>query len=292
MFHMEIENWKNLTVVIEQLRGKYEISDLGRIQNKITGEILSQHIRNGYKAIGLNMNNCSKTYNVHPLVAFTFLDITRTKGYIVNHKNGKKFDNRSNNLEYITYKDNSQHALEMGLFKPHPVKVNQYDLKGNFLKQYDSIKEAATLSGANDRHISGVCKGKRKTTGGFIWKYTNEEKKADVKLEEGKIIENYPNYVVFKNGDIYSKKHKRILKPKILPSGYNSVKLCNNGQMRDYYIHVLVASAFLEKDKIRPYVNHKDKNKSNNKLDNLEYVTHPENMKHHYESLKIDKLVQ
>ena len=289
---MEIENWKNLTAVLDHFKGKYEISDLGRIRNKFTGGILSQHIRNGYKAISLNMDNYKKTYNMHPLVAFTFLDITRKKGYIVNHKNGEKFDNKLDNLEYITYKNNTQHAIEMGLFKSHPIKVNQYDLKGNFLKQYDSIKEAAELSGANDRHISCVCKGKRKTTDGFIWKYTNEEKDIKVNLTEGIVIENYPNYHVFKNGTIYSKSHKRILKPKILPSGYNSVKLCNNGQMRDYYTHVLVANAFLKKDELRQFVNHIDRNKSNNKLDNLEFVTHPENMQHYFESIKMDKLVQ
>ena len=76
------------------------------------------------------------------------------------------------------------------------------------------------------------------------------------------------------------------MKPKILPSGYHSIKLCNNGHMIDCYVHVIVACAFLPLDDTRPYVNHKDKNKGNNQLDNLEFVNHSENMLHHYQSLK------
>ena len=51
------------------------------------------------------------------------------------------------------------------------VKVDQYDLKGNFIKTWESISKAEKELNLKGTHISRVCRGKRKSTGGFIWKY-------------------------------------------------------------------------------------------------------------------------
>ncbi len=51
-------------------------------------------------------------------------------------------------------------------------RVSQYTLKGKFMKTFESITQAAQVTGANREHISAVCKGKEKYSGGFIWKYT------------------------------------------------------------------------------------------------------------------------
>ena len=48
--------------------------------------------------------------------------------------------------------------------------VIQYDLQGNYIKTWDSIKEAKKQLNISN-HISECCKGKRKTAGGFVWKY-------------------------------------------------------------------------------------------------------------------------
>lgn len=53
--------------------------------------------------------------------------------------------------------------------RPRP--VIEYDLKGNFVKKYNTIKEASKQTGINDAHISLCCKGKRKTAGKRIWRY-------------------------------------------------------------------------------------------------------------------------
>lgn len=276
------EIWKDLD--IDMFKDKYQVSNNGHIKNKETGKIVSEHVRNGYKAVSLNKSGKQKTFNVHSLVGMTFLKVE--KGKVINHKNGIMTDNMSENLECITYKENTQHAIKTGLQKTHPVKVNQYDLQDNFIKQFASILEASDDTGANDRHISAVCRGKRKTTGGFKWKYVNETVIENINIKDGKTIKEFPNYIVFENGTVYSIKYKRILKPKILPSGYHSIKLCNDGHMRDYYIHVLVANAYLPIDETRPFVNHIDSNKSNNKLTNLEFVSHSENMIHYFKSKK------
>lgn len=54
-------------------------------------------------------------------------------------------------------------------------KVNQYDLDGNFIRSFSSQKDASNSTKANQSGISFCCKGKTKTSGGFIWKYAEGE---------------------------------------------------------------------------------------------------------------------
>ena len=61
-----------------------------------------------------------------------------------------------------------------GKKKSYRRKVNQYDLKGNFIKQYNSITEAKKYYGKNI-HIIACCQKKRKQAGGYIWRYANED---------------------------------------------------------------------------------------------------------------------
>lgn len=76
---------------------------------------------------------------------------------------------------------------------------------------------------------------------------------------------------------------ERILKPKTTADGYRFVALSKNGKTETGYIHRLVAEAFIPNLKELPEVNHKDGRKANNNLDNLEWVTHQENVVHAYQ---------
>jgi hypothetical protein len=210
-----------------------DVSDRGEVRRG--GKVLAQHIRNGYKAICLysyETKKCS-TSNVHRLVALAFLD--NPNNYkCVNHINGVKTDNRIENLEWVTYKNNTLHAKKAGLWKPNTKKVHQYTKEGIYIQCFDSILEAASKTSANDRQISAVCRGKRETSGGFLWKYDIEYK--SLQGVEGIVIKDYPNYTITKEGKVYSKRAKQFLKEKILSSGYKCIKLCNNGKMVDAYI--------------------------------------------------------
>lgn len=55
-----------------------------------------------------------------------------------------------------------------------PIKVIQYDLEGNFIKEFSSIKEAEKETKANNTGIINCCKGRQKTAGGFIWRYADD----------------------------------------------------------------------------------------------------------------------
>lgn len=75
----------------------------------------------------------------------------------------------------------------------------------------------------------------------------------------------------------------RILKPTVKKRGYMDIILCKNSKKKHYYVHRLVAIAFLDGD-VKEEVNHIDMNPSNNNLDNLEWVTSSENKKHRFEN--------
>lgn len=278
-----IEIWKDLNY--PGLECFWLISNLGQIKSKKTGKISKQHIRNGYYAASIRNYAIkkSKTLNIHQLVAMTFIG-TIPKGYQVNHKNGIKTDNKFENLEIVKPQENTRHAIKHGLLKPHPKKVEQYTMDGEYIQTFNSIIEASVKTNANDRHISTVCKGIRNSCGGYKWKYVDDT--GSVISCNGKEINNYPNYQVTSDGKIYSKRAKKYLIPKKLQSGYLTVKLCNNSKMRDMYIHVLVALAFIENPDNKKEVNHKNKNKSDNSIENLEWNTHSENMLHHYATKK------
>jgi hypothetical protein len=80
-------------------------------------------------------------------------------------------------------------------------------------------------------------------------------------------------------GNQFTKKEK-MLKQKLDRNGYNSISLCKNGDAKHFLIHRLVAISFLYKKENKDYVNHLDGVKTNNNINNLEWVTASENQKH------------
>lgn len=89
--------------------------------------------------------------------------------------------------------------------------------------------------------------------------------------------------VRYKGGGTRCVKH-RVLKPKKNKGGYLSVVLCKNGKKQQCYIHRLVAEAFLPNPFNLPFVNHKNGIPGDNRVENLEWVSHAQNVKHAYES--------
>ncbi len=90
-------------------------------------------------------------------------------------------------------------------------------------------------------------------------------------------IKDYPNYLIYNNGQIYSK--NRYLRLTIR-GDYYRVQLYCDGIKSIFSVHILVAQYFCENPDNKTFVNHKDGNKLNNHYTNLEWVTQSENSRH------------
>lgn len=120
----------------------------------------------------------------------------------------------------------------------------------------------------------------------------------DTKVENGqsaaKQIERKPIrgweglYEITSNGEVFSLRKGIYLKPRLSMDGYKRVCLCDNNKRREYRIARLVAEAFIENTENKSQVNHKDYNRQNDCMDNLEWVTNYENALYSYNHNKFN----
>jgi hypothetical protein len=99
-----------------------------------------------------------------------------------------------------------------------------------------------------------------------------------------KDIEGYEGlYMVSDKG--YVVRNGKKLKVRLTKTGYARIGLCKNNKAKDFYLHRLVANAFIDNPNNKVTVNHKDGDKLNNSVSNLEWATHSENIIHSYKQL-------
>ena len=104
-----------------------------------------------------------------------------------------------------------------------------------------------------------------------------------------KVIEDHPNYMVSTHGNVLNIKRSRLLACPVGSNGYRQVLLYNDGKRTNALVHRLVASAFLENPNDLRTVNHKDEDKLNNNLLNLEWMSDQQNIE--YSSAKLYKFI-
>ena len=182
-----MEIWKP----IKDFEGLYEVSNYGRVKalekeiefktkNQFcefstkykTFEKILKPIKhsNGYYVISLSYLGVKKIKAIHRLVAEAFIENPLNKPQ-VNHKDGNKGNNNADNLEWVTQSENTRHAYTTGLLRHYTTPISQFDLNGNFIKQWASIKEAAQTLNIVESGIAKCCCGKRKKSGGYMWGY-------------------------------------------------------------------------------------------------------------------------
>lgn len=164
--------------------GLYQASDLGRIKSlerkvktKNGYRIVREKIlktskdKNGYLLVNLHKNNKMKTHRVHRIIAQTFIPNHENLPQI-NHIDENTTNNSVNNLEWCSLVYNINYGT--GIYRrseKSKKKVCQYDLNGNYIQTWNSIKDAGCKLNIQHANISACCKGKLKQTGNYIWKY-------------------------------------------------------------------------------------------------------------------------
>lgn len=178
-----IEEWRN----INGYEGMYEVSDKGRVRSLprkvknnhsykiVSGKILKQtNIKKGYKRVTFSVNQKSKSFLVHRLVAAAFIE--NPKNYlIINHIDENPTNNRVENLEWCTYKHNANHgtAIQRTTDKltNGPCSKRVYQYKGDSLvKIWPSASECGR-NGFHQAHVSACARGERREHKGFKWSY-------------------------------------------------------------------------------------------------------------------------
>lgn len=188
------EIWKD----IKGYEGFYQVSNLGRVKSlkrKVEGrkgylpEIIMKPslTTHKYHQIVLTKKGIKTFYALHRVVAEAFLNKNdykmmnyekkeqiNLKDLQVNHKDENKLNNCVNNLEWCTPSYNVNYGTgtikrKIKLYK----KVIQYDTKGIYIKEWDSITIASKELNISRFGIIACCKERSQTSGGFIWKYAN-----------------------------------------------------------------------------------------------------------------------
>ena len=95
-----------------------------------------------------------------------------------------------------------------------------------------------------------------------------------------KTIPSHPRYEISENGVIRNKKNKKEKSQYLGSTGYYMISVSYNNKSNPLRVHRLLAETFINNPDSKPHVNHIDGNKTNNSLNNLEWCTHQENMKH------------
>ena len=100
-------------------------------------------------------------------------------------------------------------------------------------------------------------------------------------VEKWKDVEGYIGFYAVSNIGRMRNRHGRVLKTP-LANGYPLITLCKKGGRKNAFVHRLVAKAFIQNPERKSQVNHKDGNRSNNHVGNIEWCTPLENTRHAY----------
>jgi len=287
MVYYIMEEWRTINQF-----PNYDVSNFGNVRNNKTTKMMKLCRKSGYYHVSLTNEICKKTLKVHRLVALTFIENPENKSD-VNHKDKNKLNNHINNLNWMTRKENNIHRCEgvkITCNKNKPLFRIDKDTD-EILEKYNSIELAGTWAFQNGytktihngRNSIGNClNGLSKLAYKFKWKY---EANNDLENEIWK-------QVILENVDMQDKKYFVSNLGRFKNSFgtiMNNYKVNDNGYIRvyihnkTYTMHHLVAVTFIENPENKEQVNHKDGNKLNNLVSNLEWNTCSENNLHKFQ---------
>lgn len=283
--YFEIEIWKSIRDF-----PNYEVSNLGRIRRK--WKTIGYRIIKGRKNAGyLTISIGDKTYlSIHRLVALTFIPNTYKKASVDHIISQEKCNNKLTNLRWSTPHEQNKNRNTSNFGTKNCLGVRCLDKNtGEIVKIFNSLREALKWLGKDDRcgsHITKVCRNipSFKSAYGYRWEYDQE---LYLENEKWKDISNMNGeYQISSYGRLYHKTNNLIRKNSMTEDGYMRVHI-HKYNCRDF-VHRLVALAFIPNSNpdIKTQVNHKNMDRSNCHVNNLEWVSCSENVLHSYKHRK------
>lgn len=174
-----LELWKD----IKNWEGIYRISNMGRVKSLTTNTIRTHNINNsGYCCVTLKCKGKkTQTVTIHRLVAQHFLPNPYNKSD-VNHIDENKMNNKVDNLEWLSHKENCQYGNRNKLVGEklkgrtgeqscRSIRVYCIELDMIFPNSRIASEYVGIVGGS---HITACCRGNRKTAGGYHWRYAKD----------------------------------------------------------------------------------------------------------------------
>ena len=166
------EEWKE----IPNTKGTL-VSNIGNVKTA-SGKLKNQDIDSeGYKRVSVCFNGTWQHVRVHRLVAQAFKPNPYGKP-LVNHRNGKKWDNKVKNLEWCTHRENALLASKNHQYCPNHLKRHERIVAVNIddksIVTYASQLDAARQLGINDSEVNKCLRGKRKTSHRYRFYYESD----------------------------------------------------------------------------------------------------------------------
>lgn len=269
------------------------MSSHGRVRTK-TGLTSWGTDAHGYRSVG---GPAGRRYLVHRLVARAFLGPPPTSEHSdVNHKDGVANNNHKDNLQYVTRSENILHSYSTNANRRNAGAALSKAIWGRrrCAEQwtwYCSQAAAAQELNLNPRGVAYCCAGRYTHTGGHEFRLAEATIPALLPGEHWSAALDPKTGTVLSTWQVSS--HGRVRTSRGLlrwgsstPAGYQTCRVTANGSCHVFLVHRLVARAFLGSCPISGswQVNHKDGNRKNNHVENLEYVTPSGNVKHSYDT--------
>lgn len=266
----------------------YECSNKGNIRHKIKKENLAyQNHSTGY----LKMRIKSSNYTVHRLVAQLFIPNPENK-LEVDHINKVRDDNDINNLRWMTRTEQMTNTKDRKKKGWPEMKIKRIDMiTDETIEEYNSQYDATQWIIDNDisksqfkeitKRIMVVCRGERPNMYGYKWKFSENNELNDEEWKEidPEIIDGTMGYKASNMGRIKDPNgniHEGYIREGEAENNYRYITI----KHKSYILHRMIAKVFIDNPDNKKVVNHKNGDKTDCKVNNLEWVSHLENCLH------------
>lgn len=282
---------KEVWLPIIEYENIYDVSSFGRIRNRLRNRMMKQS-KNvaGYMYVGLSKKGKQTRFYTSRLVATAF--VPNPHEYkTVDHIDRNRANNHVSNLKWASPKQQCQNRKHCSVGRATCTVTRHDPVTGSLLETYVSTSEAvrwcvrqklttAPHCSVNIK-IGDACKDKLKTAYGFAWQKPDAaDKPGEIWKRVTDLFPDAHAYEVSTFGRIKKSKTNRILRG-TLSHGYTVVRLtAQSNRAKAFRVNRLVAYTFFNTKDLTLVVNHKNLDKADNRLDNLEICTQKQKCTH------------